>query len=183
MEKEQKKPEASPSQNATAARTKQQEQSTARTSPPPRPSQTSPTASSGGKRTTGGKNGNRVRIGGTAVPGARSMQPKQISETNNPQQQQHESYNRDMRRRMERMGIGPQDNEDQMKEMQKRRDKRKKNIERKKQRLEEQRIAIRKSSPIGKISLGRKNLYFIIAVAVLLILLIVFAVLRSIHVI
>src|SRR5438094_6810228 len=50
---------------------------------------------------------NRPRVGGTAVSGAKSTQPKQISTTNNPQQQQMESMNRDMRRRMQRLGTDP----------------------------------------------------------------------------
>ena len=153
---------------------------TADASGTPQKQPTSPTTSSTGKKSSRerGKNDNRPRVGGTAVTGAKSTLPKQISDTNNPQQQQQESYNREMRRRMERMGIGPQDSEDQMKELQKRRDKRKRNLERKKQRFEEQRQAVRRSSPISKITLGRKNLYFIIGAAAIVIILIVIGVLR-----
>src|SRR5438105_661558 len=49
---------------------------------------------------------NRSRVGGTAIPGAKSTQPKEVT-TTNPQQQQAESYNRTMRRRMEHLGTGP----------------------------------------------------------------------------
>ncbi len=49
---------------------------------------------------------NRPRVGGTATPGAKSTQPREVN-TTNPQQQQAESYNRTMRRRMEHLGTGP----------------------------------------------------------------------------
>src|SRR5260370_37949492 len=41
----------------------------------------------------------QTRVGGTAGPGGKSTQPKESTSTD-PQQQQAESYNRDMRRRM-----------------------------------------------------------------------------------
>src|SRR6266849_594638 len=51
--------------------------------------------------------GNRKpEVGGTAVTGAKSTQPKETTSTN-PAQQQAESYNRQMRRRMEHLGTGP----------------------------------------------------------------------------
>ena len=85
-----------------------------------------------------------------------------------------------MRRRMQHMGTGPY-SENQRATPQ---DQRKKRIERRKQRLEEERERLRRSSPTGKITLGRRNLYFIIGVAVLIVLLIViFAILRATHVI
>ncbi len=124
--------------------------------------------------------GNRAQVGGTAVPGAKSTAPKPPPAASNPSQQQAESYNRDMRRRMQHMGTGPY-SENQRATPQ---DQRKKRIERRKQRLEEERERLRRSSPTGKITLGRRNLYFIIGVAVLIVLLIViFAVLRATHVI
>jgi cobalamin biosynthesis Mg chelatase CobN len=124
--------------------------------------------------------GNRTQVGGTAVPGAKSTAPKPPPAASNPSQQQAESYNRDMRRRMQHMGTGPY-SENQRATPQ---DQRKKRIERRKQRLEEERERLRRSSPTGKITLGRRNLYFIIGVAVLIVLLIViFAILRATHVI
>lgn len=124
--------------------------------------------------------GNRAQVGGTAVPGAKSTAPKPPPAASNPSQQQAESYNRDMRRRMQHMGTGPY-SENQRATPQ---DQRRKRIERRKQRLEEERERLRRSSPTGKITLGRRNLYFIIGVAVLIVLLIViFAVLRATHVI
>ncbi len=72
---------------------------------------------------------NRTSIGGTAVPGAKSTQPKEISSTNNPQQQQAESYNRTMRRRMEQMGTGPGQQSSPATKQQKRMEKRRRRIE------------------------------------------------------
>src|SRR5437763_12912543 len=48
---------------------------------------------------------NRPRVGGTATPGAKSTQPREVTPTN-PQQQQAETYNRTMRGRIEQIGIG-----------------------------------------------------------------------------
>src|SRR2546428_4168070 len=45
-------------------------------------------------------------IGGTALSGAKSTQPKEIKSTS-PSQQEAESYNRETRRRMQHMGMGP----------------------------------------------------------------------------
>ncbi len=134
----------------------------------------STTTSSSRKSRAGGKT-NRPQIGGTAVPGAKSTQPKQPAASNNPNQQQIETYNRTMRRRMEHLGAGPYSENQKMQAVQ---EQRKKRIERRKQRIEERRQEIKRRSPIGKITLGRRNLYFIIVV----ILLIVFAVLRQMHV-
>jgi FtsZ-interacting cell division protein ZipA len=123
---------------------------------------------------------NRSQVGGTAIPGAKSTMPRQPPAANDPSQQQAESYNRDMRRRMQHLGTGPY-SENQRSTPQ---EQRKKRIERRKQRVEEERERLRKSTPTGKVALGRKNLYFIIAVTALIVLLIViFAILRSTHVI
>src|SRR5947209_16446654 len=70
---------------------------------------------------------NRSRVGGTAVPGARSTQPREIN-TSNPQQQQAESYNRTMRRRMEHLGTGPSEVSPMQEQRKKRLEKRKKRI-------------------------------------------------------
>lgn len=124
--------------------------------------------------------GNRMQIGGTAVPGSKSTTPKPPPAASNPSQQQAESYNRDMRRRMQHMGTGPY-SENQRSSPQ---EQRKKRIERRKQRVEDERERLRRSSPTGKVTLGRRNLYFVIGVAVLIIVLIVvFVILRSTHVI
>jgi preprotein translocase subunit SecF len=115
---------------------------------------------------------NRPAVGGTAVPGAKSTQPKVISQTNNPQQQQAESYNRTMRRRMQKLGTGPY-SENPAVSAQERRQKR---IERKKRKSEEIRQQVTRG-PRVSLSLGRRNTYFLIGVAVLLVAIIVIAIL------
>src|SRR5947209_8709080 len=118
---------------------------------------------------TGRTNPNRPRAGGTALPGAKSTQPKEIS-TSNPQQQQADSYNRTMRRRMEHLGTGPnQGNTVQ--------DQHKKRLEKRRKRIEERRAEVKKVAASGprKITIGRRNTYFLIAVAVLIVAIIVIA--------
>lgn len=140
----------------------------ARTVPAPAPKNKPNT--SGDKRRDKSKN-NKARIGGTAIPGAKSTLPKQISSTNNQNQQQAESSNRTMRRRMEQLGTGPATEDERGKTLQSRR---KKQLERRKEKLEEKRVELRKSMPGGgKLTLGNRNTYFIIAVIVIVILLIV----------
>jgi len=113
---------------------------------------------------------NRSRVGGTAIPGAKSTQPKEVT-TTNPQQQQAESYNRTMRRRMEHLGTGP----NQPSTLQ---DQRKKRLEKRKKRLEERRQEVKKvtAGAPRKISLGRRNTYFLIAIAVIIIAIIIAAI-------
>ena len=117
----------------------------------------------------GGKN-RRPAIGGTALPGAKSTQPKEIT-TTNPQQQQAESYNRTMRRRMEHMGMGPYTENPTVSA----RDKKKQRLERKKQeRMQDvNKVVARGPNPTRVSNLGRKNTYFILGVVALLVLLIV----------
>ncbi|GCE04612.1 hypothetical protein [Dictyobacter aurantiacus] len=115
-------------------------------------------------------------VGGTAVPGARSTQPRQISETSNPQQQQYESYNRDMRRRMERMGYDNEEDRAQTAQSQ-----RQKRVERIKQRRQQQLAHVKRNLPGGKIDTSPRRAYWMIAgVAVLIIVLIIaFAIWRA----
>jgi hypothetical protein len=128
------------------------------------------------KRKEKGKE-SRPRIGGTAVQGAKSTQPKPVPTSNNPNQQQMESYNRTMRRRMEQIGAGPEGQNERLKEM---REKRKKRIERKKRRIEEKRATIRKSLPSGGIKLGSRNFYFLIGTAaVIIVIIVLFLVFRN----
>jgi hypothetical protein len=128
----------------------------------------------------GGTKDNKPRVGGTAVPGAKSTLPKQIpTNNNNSAQQQAESYNRDMRRRMQHLGTGPNENKANTVQEQRR-----KRIERRKQRVEEERARLRRSTPGGKITLGRRNLYFILGtVALVVLLIVIFVVLRMNHII
>jgi cobalamin biosynthesis Mg chelatase CobN len=125
--------------------------------------------STGGSKTRGPSKASRSAVGGSAVPGAKSTQPKQAPTTNNPREQQAETYNRQMRRRMEHLGTGAYD---EGSKMQKAQQQRKKRIERKKLRLEQQRQEIRKTMPKGGIKLGRSTLYFIVGTTVLVILII-----------
>lgn len=107
------------------------------------------------------KKNKHLQIGGTAVLGAKSTQPKKISSTNNPQQQEIEGYNRTMRRRMQQMGTGPYANEPQnVKTLQQ---KRKEKMERIKQRRAAQIAAVKRSLPGGKISTDTKRVYYLVA--------------------
>ena len=108
-------------------------------------------------------------VGGTAVQGARSLQPKQIT-SNDPQQQQTESYNRQMRRRMEHLGTSPGQNPGM--------DRNRKRIEKRRRRIEERRQEVKKVAASGPrdIRIGRNVVYFLIAVAVIIVALIVIAI-------
>lgn len=112
---------------------------------------------------------NKSRIGGTAVQGAKSTQPKQIT-SNNPQQQQVESYNRQMRRRMEHMGTSPTQNAGM--------ERNRKRMAKRKQRIEERRAEVKKVAASGPrdIRIGRNVVYFLIAAGVIVIVLIVIAI-------
>jgi hypothetical protein len=125
------------------------------------------------KNRTGGKE-NQQKIGGSAVPGAKSTQPRPEPTSRDPNQQQAESYNREMRRRMQRIGAGPSSENDRMQKLQ---EKRQKRVERKKQRVEERRQEIKRSLPSGGIKIGKKVIYFVIATAVIIVALIVLFVL------
>ena len=109
-------------------------------------------------------------IGGTAVQGAKSTQPKEIKATS-PQQQDAESYNREMRRRMQHMGTGPYGGSptDAM------RDKRQKRIDKRKQQQEDVKKTVVTKGPSTDIKLGRKNTYFVIGTIALILLIIIIA--------
>ncbi|MEO9058538.1 MAG: hypothetical protein ABI396_10220 [Ktedonobacteraceae bacterium] len=136
--------------------------------------QPKPTASPAHKsKPTGRTNPNRPHVGGTAMPGAKSTQPKEVS-TSNPQQQQADNYNRTMRRRMEHLGTGPSQGSTAQ-------DQHKKRLEKRRKRIEERREEVRKVAASGprKITIGRRNTYFLIAVAVLIVAIIVIAALLN----
>jgi len=118
----------------------------------------------------------KPEIGGTAITGAKSTQPKEITSTN-PQQQYANSYNLQMRRRMEHLGTGPYTESTPVTA----RDRKKKRLEKKKQeRLQEVKKVVAKGpSPTRVGNLGRKNTYFILGVvAVLVILIVIFLIIR-----
>jgi hypothetical protein len=127
------------------------------------------------------KKNQRLQIGGTAVSGAKSTQPKQSPQTNNPQQQEIEGYNRTMRRRMQHMGAGPYAGEQQNVKTQQQ--KRKEKIERLKQRRAAQVAAVKKSLPGGKISTDTKRVYYLVAgVAIAIVaVILLFVILRATH--
>jgi hypothetical protein len=129
-----------------------------------------------GQKQTSGNKGNRAQIGGTAVPGAKSTQPKQISNSNNPQQQEKESANRTTRRRMEHLGTGPQSPE-QVKTVQ---DRRKERIERIKERQKAQVSAVKRSLPGGKLATDTSRVYYLIGGvgAAIVLLIVIFVILR-----
>jgi hypothetical protein len=142
---------------------------------------TSTTASTGSSRarksTRSGNKGNRAQIGGTAISGAKSTQPKQVSNTNNPQKQEAESYNRTMRRRMEHLGTGQQAAEPTTTM----RNRRKERIERIKQRQKAQIASVKRSLPGGKVSTDTSRVYYLIGgiAAAIVLLILAFVILRA----
>jgi hypothetical protein len=120
----------------------------------------------------GGKN-RKPAIGGTAVPGAKSTRPKEVPTTQTPNaQQQAETYNRDMRRRMQHMGTGPYSEPAQMparKKVQRR-------MEERKKRQEEVKKTVVTKGPSTDIKLGRRNTYFVLGTLAFVVLVIVIAV-------
>jgi uncharacterized membrane protein len=137
---------------------------------------TTPKHSTNSGRSKQSGRGSVSRVGGTAVPGAKSTRPKEIT-TSNPQQQQVESYNRTMRRRMDQMGTTPNTQSTAL-------DQRRKRLEKRKQRSEERRQEVKKVAATGprKITIGSKNTYFLIGVALLIIIIIVLATLFNNHI-
>lgn len=110
----------------------------------------------------------QATVGGTAVPGAKSTQPKELS-TNTPPNQQGEFYNRETRRRMQQMGTGPYSESAALDP----RERRRKRLERIKERQERMKQLVDSRGPSRDIKLGRKNTYFLIGIVGLVILLIV----------
>ena len=110
---------------------------------------------------------NKPVIGGKAVQGAKSTQPKEI--TTSPSQQEAESYNREMRRRMQHMGTGPYGGSptDTV------RDKRQKRIDKRKRQQEEVKKTVVAKGPSTDIKLGRKNTYFVLGTIAFIVLIIV----------
>ncbi len=131
-----------------------------------------------GQKQSSGNKGKRAQIGGTAIPGAKSTQPKQISNSNNPQQQERESANRMTRRRMEHLGTGPQSPE-QVKTVQERR---KERVERIKER---QLAQVKRSLPGGKLITDTSRVYYLIGgiAAAIVLLIVVFIILRVANII
>lgn len=137
-------------------------------------SQPVPTQAKSNQPLTGthkGKQGNKNRhskIGGTAVPGAKSTQPKELS-TGSPANQQAEYYNRDMRRRMEHMGTGPYSERAVIDP----RERRKKRQERLQERQDRIKQLVDAKGPSRNVKLGRRNTYFLIGAALIVVVVIV----------
>jgi hypothetical protein len=143
----------------------------------PSPSTATPQNTSVARKSTrSGHKGYRAQIGGTAVPGAKSTQPKQISTSNNPQQQEMESANRTTRRRMEHLGTGPQSSE----QVQATRNRRQERVERLKERQKAEISAVKRSLPGGKLVTDTSRVYYLIGgvAAAILVLILLFVVLR-----
>jgi hypothetical protein len=121
------------------------------------------------KSKQGGKSP-KPSIGGTALSGAKSTQPKEIKSTS-PSQQEAESYNRETRRRMQHMSMGPyaEGPADAV------RSRRQKRVEKRKQRQEEVKKTVVTRGPSTNIKLGRKNTYFVLGTLAFIILIIVIA--------
>ena len=119
-----------------------------------------------------GKN-RRPTIGGTAITGAKSTRPKEMptSQTQNAEQQA-ETYNRDMRRRMQHMGTGPYSEPAPVPA----RKKAQKRIEERKKRQEEVKKNVISKGPSTDIKLGRRNTYFVLGALAFVVLVIVIAV-------
>jgi hypothetical protein len=120
----------------------------------------------------GGKN-RRPTIGGTAITGARSTRPKEMPTSQTPNaEQQAETYNRDMRRRMQHMGTGPYSEPAPVPA----RKKAQKRIEERKKRQAEVKKNVISKGPSTDIKLGRRNTYFVLGALAFVVLVIVIAV-------
>lgn len=135
------------------------------------PAGTSPSAASASQKKSGKQSGKnrQPRIGGSAVPGAKSTQQKELS-TASPANQQAEYYNREMRRRMQQMGTGPYSDRAALDPRERRRKKRQEKL---KERQERIRQLVNARGPSRDIKLGRRNTYFLIGIAAFIVLLIV----------
>lgn len=107
-----------------------------------------------------------AKIGGTAVTGAKSTLPKELS-TGSPANQQPEYYNRDTRRRMEHMGTGPYAERAVVDP----RERRKRRQERLQERQERIKQMVNAKGPSRDVKLGKRNTYFLIGLAVALVVL------------
>ncbi|HEX6480082.1 MAG TPA: hypothetical protein VF043_14665 [Ktedonobacteraceae bacterium] len=120
-----------------------------------------------------GKN-RKSAIGGTAVTGAKSTQPREVKAATQAEQQA-ENYNRETRRRMQHMGTGPySQNAGQALH-----DRRQKRLDKKKRRQEEVKKEVVSRGPSTNIRLGRRNTYFLVGtVAVILLIIIIALIIR-----
>ncbi|HEY0756312.1 MAG TPA: hypothetical protein VGD98_20320 [Ktedonobacteraceae bacterium] len=128
-----------------------------------------------GKQSSKGRQ--HTKIGGTAIVGAKSTQQKELT-TTSPANQQAEYYNRDMRRRMEQMGTGPYA-ERAVADPRERRKKRKEHLQERQERIKQ---LVNAKGPSRNVRLGRRNTYFLIGIALALVILIaIFVIVRHIY--
>lgn len=123
-----------------------------------------PTTPATSNQSKGKQSGNRRKstIGGSAVQGAKSMQPKEIP-TGAAANQKPEYYNRETRRRMQQMGTGPYNERTQTDP----REQRKKRLEKRQEKIKQ---LVDAKGPSRNIKLGNRNTYFVIALIVLIVI-------------
>lgn len=112
-------------------------------------------------------------VGGTAITGAKSTRPKEMPQSQTPNaEQQADTYNRDMRRRMQHMGTGPYSEPAPVPA----RKKAQRRIDERKKRQEEVKKNVISKGPSTDIKLGRRNTYFVLGALAFVVLVIVIAV-------
>jgi hypothetical protein len=130
-----------------------------------------PTQAASSKSGQSGK-GRKSAIGGTAVPGAKSMRPKEMPTSQSPNaEQQADTYNRDMRRRMQHMGTGPYSEPAPVPA----RKKAQKRIDERKKRQADVKKNVISRGPSTNIKLGRRNTYFVLGALAFVVLIILIA--------
>ncbi|GER85704.1 MAG: hypothetical protein IMW90_07955 [Thermogemmatispora sp.] len=159
--------------NKPGAQTQSQAQAAAS---PPSPSSSASQKLKAGEQPAEARKGRqeqKPRIGGPAVPGAKSTLPRTATATD-PQQQQYESMNREMRRRLRQMKAGPYSEAPSPAE------KYRKKLEKQKRKKEQQKKAVERIAETAprQIHLGRRLIYFVVAIVLVLVVVIVLAVLH-----
>ena len=140
-------------------------------SPAPKPQQAQPASSqAAADKSKQSEKNRKPAIGGTAVTGAKSTQPREVKAAT-PAEQQAENYNRETRRRMQHMGTGPYSQNPS----QALRDRRQKRLDKKKRRQEEVKKEVVTRGPSTNIRLGRRNTYFLVGTVTIILLIIIVA--------
>lgn len=168
------KPETQKPDNVSPKSTRRGEQTKTTTSQPAATPVTPVTPAADANK---GKQSSKKRglpVGGTAITGAKSTQPKELT-NGSPSNQQPEYYNRETRRRMQHMGTGPYSERATVDP----RERRKKRQERIKERQERIKHTVDTRGPSRNVKLGSRNTYFLITViAIIVILIILFLIIR-----
>lgn len=129
-----------------------------------------PTTPSTPSQPKGKQSGNRRKstIGGSAIQGAKSTQPKEVP-TGAAANQKPEYYNRETRRRMQQMGTGPYNERARIDP----REQRKKRLEKRQEKVKQ---LVNAKGPSRDIKIGKRNTYFVIALVALLVIITVVAI-------